>query len=115
MAPQINKDEVLIVTKFPAVVEWLKRQGVEGEVKERVTLDEVRDKVVVGALPDRMVKFARMNIRIDVPNVPQGARGKELTADQMEEYDATMYYMVVRKLVLKKAAKNGPKTTDSPI
>jgi hypothetical protein len=46
-----------------------------------------------------------MVIRVDVPNVPQGVKGHEMTCEDMVAYDATMYYYVVRKLVLKKPSK----------
>lgn len=82
-----------LVTRHPGAVEWAARQGIA--VDRQVAHLDVREvaagDTVIGTLPVNLAarvcaRGARfLNLSIDVP--PQ-ARGRELTADELERYGA---------------------------
>lgn len=85
-----KKIETLIVTRHAGLVEWLERQGITGEVKASVTVDDIRGKHVVGALPAHIAQWAAYVTSVDY-FCPLEKRGTELTADDLEKYGAKLF------------------------
>ena len=92
----MNEDfETIIVTRHSGLVEWLERRGITGEVKPSVTADDVRGKHVIGALPAHIAQYAAYITSVDY-TCPFEKRGKNLTADELEELGAKLFdYIVV--------------------
>ena len=87
--------QTLIVTRHPGLVEWLEKQGITGEVKSSVTVEDVRGKHVVGALPAHIAQWAEYVTSVDYI-CPLEFRGKELSAEQLETWGAKLFdYRVV--------------------
>lgn len=90
-----KKIDTIIVTRHPGLVEWLNKQGIEGEVKASVTIDDIRGKHVIGALPAHIAQLAAYVTSVDY-FCPFEMRGKDLTANQLDEYGAQLFdYRVV--------------------
>jgi putative CRISPR-associated protein (TIGR02620 family) len=89
--------ETVIVTRHSALVEWLNGQGITGEVISHATPGQVEGKHVYGALPFHLAAMAASVTVVDLPNLPEGKRGHELTAAEMEECGACLAtYTVLR-------------------
>ena len=95
MKTNANKIETIIVTRHKGLVEWLERQGITGEVKPSVTVDDIRNKHVIGALPAHIAQYALYLTSVDY-SCPFEKRGKELTADDLDSYGAKLFdYTVI--------------------
>ena len=89
------KIENIIVTRHEGLIEWLKRQGITGEVKASVTVDDIKGKHVIGALPAHIAQYALYVTSVDY-SCPFEKRGKNLTADELEELGAKLFdYKVI--------------------
>lgn len=89
--------EYLIVSRHAGAVEWLRRKGVVGEVITHATPDDVRGKLVVGNLPMHLAALASRVGIIEMPDLPPEARGKDLSADEMDAFGAILtWYRVER-------------------
>lgn len=86
----------LIVTRHEGAIEWLRRQGITGDVVAHATADDVAGRIVYGALPLHLAAAADAVVAIDIPDLPAGKRGHELSADELTEYGATLTRYVVR-------------------
>ena len=94
---------VYFVSRHEGAVEWLRRQGID--VDEVVShLDPERlapGDVVVGTLPVHLVAEVNerggryLHLTLDLP--PE-ARGRELTADEMERHRARLEAFEVRRV-----------------
>ena len=90
--------DVLIVTRHTGAVEWLRRQGVNGDVLAHVTADDVRGRVVIGALPLHLAAEAARVGAIDMPNLPPDQRGQDLTAEEMDAAGASISWYQIRRV-----------------
>lgn len=89
----------IIVTRHSGLTEWLRRQGIDGEVISHViNAEQVEGKHVYGALPFHLASLAESVTVVDLPNLPADKRGAELSADEMDAYGATLCTYVVRRL-----------------
>lgn len=88
----------LIVTRHTGAIEWLRRRGITGDVVTHATADQVRGRHVVGVLPIFLAAYAASVTSIDVPNMPDNARGRELSADEMDAFGARLSRYVVREM-----------------
>ena len=87
--------EIIIVTRHEGLVEWLARKGITGEVKPSVTIEDIRGKHVIGALPAHIAQHAQCMTSVDY-SCPFEKRGKHLTADELEELGAKLFsYKVI--------------------
>lgn len=79
-----SNKETVIVSRHSGLVEWLKRNGVNGEVVSHATPENIRGKYVIGNLP---IHLASLAYRIIVPvyDIPESLRGQELTADDLDK------------------------------
>lgn len=89
----------VIVTRHAGAIEWLRQRGIEGEVIAQVASPEqIRGKVVVGALPLHLAAEAAEVVAIDMPRLSAEQRGKDLSPAEMDAAGATLSRYVVRRL-----------------
>lgn len=89
---------VVIVTKLPQVVEWLRRNGIEGRVLEAATPDQVRYQAlyVAGQISMAMAAAA---LEVLVVETPKGSKPiKEMSADEMEASGAVIVRYIIQKV-----------------
>jgi len=96
----IRGENVIIVTRHPALVEYLQEQGivVQGECDQvsHATPEDVRGKHVIGVLPLRLAAEAATVTEIPL-DIPPELRGTELSIEQLREYgDVPVTYRVER-------------------
>lgn len=88
----------IIVTRHSGIVEWLKGQGINGEVITHVNdPDQVAGRVVYGILPYHLAFKAVKIVTIDMPELPAEKRGVDLTPDEMDAYGAKLSAYIVMK------------------
>jgi len=91
--------EIVIVSRHAGAVEWLRQHGIEGEViAQVVSPEQVRGRVVVGALPLHLAAEAAEVVAIDMPRLTAEQRGRDLTPAEMDAAGATLSRYVVRRL-----------------
>ena len=92
MAKQPKFTKTLIVSPHAGLVEWLKRQGIEGEVALRVTGEQVKGARVIGTVPLHLAAQAAEIVSVKLKNPPKTLKeGRaDLTADEMEAAGATL-------------------------
>jgi len=83
------------VSRHPGALEWMKNSGTQFDKHvTHLNLDEVGEgDVVIGSLPVNIVadvchkkaKYIHLSIRVNAED-----RGKELSANQLADYDATL-------------------------
>lgn len=78
--------EAVVVTRHPALVEYLREIGVKIEkVIDRATPEEVRGRHVYGVLPLHLAAEARLVTTVPL-DVPAELRGQELTLEQVRQF-----------------------------
>ena len=85
----------LIVTRHVGAVAWLKLRGIIGDVREHVTPDDIRGRVVVGNLPVALAALCSKYGAIDLPQLQPEDRGRDLTPDEMDAAGATLRWFHV--------------------
>lgn len=87
---------MIIVSRHSGAVEWLRRQGIVGDVLSHVTdVAQIAGQRVVGALPLHLAVHAAAVGSIDMPALRPEQRGQDLTAEQMEAAGASIQWYVV--------------------
>lgn len=87
---------MIIVTRHQGAVEWLRSQGITGDVLSHVTdVSQIAGKRVVGALPLHLAVHAAAVGSIDMPALRPEQRGQDLTAEEMEAAGAAIQWYVV--------------------
>lgn len=86
---------VVIVTRHPGAVEWLRERGITGAVIDHATPDDIRGKHVIGALPMHLAAMAASVTVIDMPGLQAEQRGKDLTPAEMTAAGAVLVSYVV--------------------
>ena len=74
--------EKVIVTRHPALVEFLRELGVEGSVVSHATEETVKGKHVFGVLPFRLASKCGRFTEVSL-NIPAEWRGKEIPLEVM--------------------------------
>lgn len=93
----MKEEDVVIVSRHVGAVEWLRQRGITGRVLPFATAKDVRDKIVIGNVPMFLASLAKKIYSIEFPDLPEEARGKELSAEEMENYGAKLFaYRVYR-------------------
>lgn len=95
-----RKNELVIVTRHPGLVEWLTRRGYNGHVIDRATPSDVLNKHVIGKLPIYLAAIAASITSISIPHVPEGKWGEELTADELDSMGAYMRTYVINEVTV---------------
>ena len=88
-------NEFVIVSRHAGAVEWLRRQGIEGKVIAHAAPEDVRGKVVIGALPLHLAALAERVGSIDMPQLAAADRGRDLTPEEMDAAGAHLSWYVV--------------------
>jgi CRISPR-associated protein Csx16 len=92
-------EDILIVSRHPGAVEWLKLHGVTGEVVPHVDNPQrVVGRVVYGVLPLHLAALAQKVVAIDLPGLQADQRGKDLTPEEMDAAGAVMSTYRVRRV-----------------
>jgi putative CRISPR-associated protein (TIGR02620 family) len=87
----MNKIKKVIVTRHAAVVAWLEKNGVIGDVIDHVSdVSEIKGCHVYGILPTHLQAETACITLVEIPRLPQGRRGDELSIDEMEEFGARL-------------------------
>ena len=91
--------EFVIVTRHDGAVKWLEtRRGITGNVIAHATPEDVRGKVVIGALPLHLAALAERVGSIDMPGLTPAQRGQDLSPEEMDEAGAAIVWYEVRAL-----------------
>ncbi len=85
-------DRTIIVTTHKGLVEWLARQGITGEVLERVTGQQVRGARIIGTVPLHLAAEAAEIVIVKLANAPKGLKQErvDLTADELDAAGARL-------------------------
>lgn len=85
----------VIVSRHAGAVEWLRQRGFEGKVIAQATRNDVVGCVVVGVVPLWLAAAAAEVWVIDMPDLKEEQRGKDLTPAEMDAAGAsiTQYYV----------------------
>ena len=87
--------ETIIVTRHQGLIDWLAKRGITGEVKPSVTVEDIKGKHVIGALPAHIAQWAAYVTSVDY-FCPFEKRGQDLTADDLDNLGAKLFdYKVV--------------------
>lgn len=88
--------ETIIVSRHSGAVEWLRRQGIVGDVLTHVTDPaQIAGQRVIGALPLHLAAHAAAVGSIDMPGLRPEQRGQDLTAEEMEAAGAAIQWYVI--------------------
>lgn len=83
---RITQKDIVVVTRHQGLVDFLKSEGVEvSEVISHATVENVKDKVVIGVLPVALMSKADVVISVDL-ELPLEMRGLELTEQDIRKY-----------------------------
>ena len=83
--------EKLIVARHAGAVEWLASKNITGEVIPHVSDPSILEgRIVVGILPLNLAAKAAEVWSVDLPNLSQEMRGKELSPSEMDEAGAVI-------------------------
>ena len=85
-------DRTIIVTTHKGLVEWLARQGITGEVADRVTGQQVKGARVIGTVPLHLAAEAVEIATVKLSNAPKGLKQEriDLSADELEAAGARL-------------------------
>lgn len=89
----------VVVTRHPALVEYLREHGVidaSAEVIQHATDADVRGRHVVGILPLHLAELCASVTEVSL-RIPQDMRGCELTLGQVREFATGIRRYAVRK------------------
>ena len=87
----------IIVTRHEGAVEWLRQQGITGNVISHATESDVAGKDVIGILPLHLAALAN-SVTAIVMDLPPEFRGKDITPEQMDACGAKLVKYEVRKV-----------------
>lgn len=88
--------ETVIITRHSGLIEWLKRQGIEGNVISQATSSDVAGKIVIGNLPLHLAVLTERIGSIDMPQLPAADRGRDLSPEEMDNFGAAINWYTVR-------------------
>jgi CRISPR-associated protein Csx16 len=96
------KGRTLFVTRHKGAVEWARRQGITAEAVTHLNVKDINpDDTVIGTLPVHLVAeicACGGRYRHLVLNLPPEARGRELSAGDMERFGAELVEYEARKV-----------------
>lgn len=90
--------DTIIITRHVGAVKWLAERGITGTVLAQATADDVRGKIVIGALPLHLAAEAGEVWAIDLPGLMAEQRGKDLSPAEMDAAGATISRYRVERL-----------------
>jgi putative CRISPR-associated protein (TIGR02620 family) len=80
--------DYVIVTRHKGAVEWLASLGIKGPVLDHATRKDVAGKIVIGNIPLHLAEVAKEVWAISLPDLPKHLRGRDISADEMNQYGA---------------------------
>lgn len=86
----MDTSKVIIVTRHPGLVEYLKKLNIEGEVVEHASAEDVLDNDVIGVLPYHLAALTNTYTAVDIIDLPQDKRGKELSYEELCELNVEL-------------------------
>jgi len=94
-----------IVSRHKGAIQWLKNKGFDGVVVDQIDSSMVKaGDMVIGVLPLLLVhELVNMGVNViilQLPEVPREQRGKELTVEDMNRYNAKVFK--VNSLILER-------------
>lgn len=90
--------EVIIVSKFPGTINWLRNRGINGHIVDRVrTASQIQNAIVVGVLPPRLAAFTYKHGTVDLPGLRVDQLGKPLSEQELEEAGAKVLWYTTRE------------------
>jgi len=90
---------VVIVSRHSGAVEWLRQQGITGEVIPHVgDAAQIQGRIVVGALPLHLAAECAEVWAVDMPGLRPEQRGQDLTPSEMDAAGASITRYVVRRV-----------------
>ena len=90
---------MLVISRHPGCVQWLKDNGVEIDaVITHATAEDVTGKNVIGHLPLHLAALTASVSVVDLPYLPAEFRGTDLTPEQMDAFGAVLNAYDVLKL-----------------
>ena len=88
--------EFVIITRHEGAVKWLEsRRGITGNVIVHAAPEDVRGKVVIGALPLHLAALTEAVGSIDMPRLRPDQRGVDLSPEDMDAAGAYLSWYVV--------------------
>lgn len=95
----MEKKQILIVSKHAPAIEWLKRQGISGDVISHVeSPDQIRGRKVIGNLPLYLAAEVESVTLIMLPGRRESERHREMTCEEMIAAGAYLQEFRVEKL-----------------
>lgn len=98
---QKNKPDVIIVSRHPGFVQYVKEQhwwAKDAEVVDHVDHHGiVQGKTVFGNLPLELAWHANDMMTLDLSGIPKHLRGKELTYEQIKQYQQGWHRYVIKR------------------
>lgn len=92
-------DRPVIVTRHVGAIEWLNNHGFDGDVIAHVASpDQIRGRVVIGALPFHLAADAARVGVISMPGLRPDQRGVDLTPAEMDAAGAVVEFYVVSRI-----------------
>lgn len=92
-------DRPVIVTRHVGAIEWLNNHGFDGDVIAHVASpDQIRGRVVIGALPFHLAADAARVGVISMPGLRPDQRGVDLTPAEMDAAGAVIEFYVVSRV-----------------
>ena len=91
--------ETVIVTRHPALLQYLQKQGLvpaDTPVLAHASEADVQGKHVIGVLPMRLASVTAKLTEVSM-TVPAELRGQELSLEQIEALNPTLTTYVVRR------------------
>lgn len=90
--------KIIIVTRHPPAVEWLRRRGITGEAIAHIDdPGQIRGCHVIGNLPPHLAAEAAKLSMIELPSRTGVQRGHELSVEEMEAAGTALAtYRVIR-------------------
>ena len=89
----------IIVTRHTGLIQWLKKNGVEGEVISHATQEQIEGKDVYGVLPLHLASVCNSVTTVDMPGLPSEKRGVDLTPEEMDSFGAIMHKYIVQEVL----------------
>lgn len=94
----MKNNNTVIVSRHQATIDWLQSIGIKGDVVQHATPKDVLDKYVYGNLPLHFAHLARSVHVVEIPNLPEGKRGNDLTKEELIEYGVRLQAYTVEKV-----------------
>lgn len=98
----MNRIKVVVVTRHVGVIRWLRTTHPEFEIVDVLRHvhdpNQIRDCIVIGALPVHMLQVVKLFGYIRLTGVPLARKGFDLTCEEMCLYDAHIEWYETKRV-----------------